>query len=141
MKWVTVFALLCGCAGEIDDPARYYAAEPDASDETPILGPVECDVTRDVFVPSCGSCHDSETRSADLDLVSPGIETRLLVDSTSLCGARPLVVPGDPESSLLYLKLFGASGCGARMPLFRAALSDEDIACVGSFIADMAGAP
>jgi hypothetical protein len=57
-------------------------------------------------------------------------------DSTSRdCGGMPYIVPGDPESSLFYVKLTGDPGCGERMPLGGGALPADQIEMVRSWIA------
>jgi hypothetical protein len=53
-------------------------------------------------------------------------------------GAR-LVVPGDPNASLLYLKLSAAPACGDRMPQGASPLTAAQVEMVRSWIA--AGAP
>jgi hypothetical protein len=55
--------------------------------------------------------------------------------SSSHCGSRALVVPGDPEASLLYQKLSEPSPCGSRMPLGGALLSAAQREMVRSWIA------
>jgi hypothetical protein len=55
--------------------------------------------------------------------------------SSSRCGGRPLVVPGDPDGSLLYQKLSEPPPCGSRMPLGGAQLTEAQREMVRSWIA------
>ena len=70
-----------------------------------------------------GRCHSSASAAGELVLDGgPGSTLDALLAGEaggSLCaaGAQPLLVPGDPEESLLWLKLEGgAELCGAPMP-------------------------
>jgi hypothetical protein len=52
------------------------------------------------------------------------------------CGAgRKLVVPGDPSTSLFYLKLTASPPCGDRMPQGGSPLTDVQLEMVRSWIA------
>ena len=58
-----------------------------------------------VFTPSCtfSSCHDASAPAAGLDLqTAAGLRDRLLAHTVVADTARPLVAPGDPDSSWLY---------------------------------------
>ena len=56
--------------------------------------------------------------------------------STSLhCKGRSIVVPGDPDTSLFFLKLSPNAPCGSRMPLGGDLLSDDAREMVRSWIA------
>ncbi len=99
-----------------------------------------CDIPA-LFQSSCdGSlCHGSETPRADLDLVSPGLEGRLFhVPATKDCDKRPLIFPGNPSESVLYLKVSSKKPfCGRRMPIDRE-LSSSELACLKNYI-ELAG--
>jgi hypothetical protein len=57
---------------------------------------------------NCGGCHDSsEDTAGELALLGEGIHERLLLPSVDDPLGRPLVAPGDPEGSYLFLKLGG----------------------------------
>jgi hypothetical protein len=87
-------------------------------------------VTR-IFVPTCGgtACHSATAPQQDLDLVSPGVATRLVGVQAKQC-LQALVDPANPEQSLLYQKLLPKPACGAPMPLARPPLSSADVAGV-----------
>ncbi|MEI9942515.1 MAG: hypothetical protein WDO69_35320 [Pseudomonadota bacterium] len=103
----------------------------------PDLGPCGDVVTR-IFIPSCGGtgCHGAVGPQQDLDLVSPGVASRVVgVPGTGTGCVSTLADPTNPEASLIYQKLSPTPPCGSPMPLARPALSDEDVACVLAWIA------
>jgi hypothetical protein len=57
---------------------------------------------------NCGGCHGGQTPEAGLNLVGDDVYARLLEPSTQNT-AMPLITPGDPEQSYLFLKLIGDS--------------------------------
>jgi len=145
--------LLLGCPGTLDDKQRFLVdagngsdgrdagAPADAATETGVEADADSDpgacgdvVTR-IFVPSCGGtgCHDAVGPQQGLDLVSPGIAARVVGVAGVGC-ASLLADPANPEASLIYRKLMPTPPCGSPMPLARPALSDEDEACVLTWI-------
>jgi hypothetical protein len=81
------------------------------------------------------ACHSPPTLNGDLDL-SPGASHAELVDvPADGYAGRIRVVPGEPDSSLLYLKLIGDPDVGNRMPLF-GSLDSLRIATIRTWIAD-----
>lgn len=67
-----------------------------------------------IFDADCVGCHGADG-NGDLDL-RPGLAWENLVGAASSGYSQTRVVPGKPEESLLYLKLSGSAGVGARMP-------------------------
>jgi hypothetical protein len=57
------------------------------------------------------------------------------ISTSEACSGRSVIVPGDPEQSLLYLKIAGAPPCGNRMPLGGKALSATQVQMIRSWIA------
>lgn len=57
------------------------------------------------------------------------------VSTSAACSGRSVIVPGDPEQSLLYLKISGPPPCGNRMPLGGKALSAAQVQMIRSWIA------
>jgi hypothetical protein len=97
-------------------------APPDASEQ---LAAVQAIVDE-----SCTLCHDA---SDDLNLEEVGA----LVGRRSSIG-KPLVDPGNPNGSYLYLKMVGAEGiAGESMPLGDDPLPVEQLAAVQKWIADL----
>jgi hypothetical protein len=85
---------------------------------------------------TCGgtSCHGADAPQQDLDLVSPGLASRVVGVAGKGCSVT-LADPANPEGSLIYQKLSPNPPCGAPMPLARPPLSRADVACVLAWIA------
>ena len=78
--------------------------------------PTVCDVVQQVFESSCTSCHQG---SYQIDLRAEAVTSNLVNQESALYGGQILVVPGDPENSLLYRKLVDdleSGNLGAMMP-------------------------
>ena len=96
-------------------------------------------IRREILVPSCGGagCHAAGAVFPDLETAS-GLSNRLRAMSNQASGV-PLVAPGDPGGSYLYLKSrtdfasFGV-GFGAVMPIGRPALSAQELARLADWI-------
>ncbi len=130
-----------GSAGALSEPGGGAGAIAGAGAEagaagTTNLGPCG-DVPARIFVPSCGGtgCHGATASQQGLDLVSPGVASRVVGVTAKVC-ASILANPADPGHSLLYTKLSPNPGCGAQMPLARPPLSDDDAACILAWIAE-----
>jgi hypothetical protein len=96
-----------------------------------------------LLAPSCGmaGCHHSEDPAADLDLVSPRLESRLNGVMGYECEDR-LVHAGAPEYSLLFKKVrFADPGCGARMPMGLPPLDEWTLGCLSQWIQAMPPPP
>jgi hypothetical protein len=132
---VSALSLLAGCPGKLDDKGRFLVdlEPPDASDAD--AGPCG-DVPTRIFVKSCGDtgCHGATGSQQGLDLVSPGVASRVVGVQAKACQGT-LADPDNPEGSLLYTKLAAKPACGSQMPLARPALSSADAACVLGWIA------
>jgi len=125
-------ALLGACGGEAEKPPEN----------------VECNVPK-LFEQSCAGnvCHSGRDPE-DLDLVSSGLDERLLgVPASEDCqeeGVDPLLLvdPGNPEGSFLYQKLTQAKpSCGKHMPQGADELSQAELECVKDYILDARGGP
>lgn len=127
MKLWAVVLLAAGCAGELQNPARFADCPP---------GYVE-----QLFQAKCGACHDATEPDAALDLVSPGMGMRLKgVVSASMCEGRTLVEPGGMDH-LLVEKVEDSPSCGSRMPFGEAQLTVTEIECVRRWADELAEAP
>jgi len=137
-----VLSLLVGCPGTLTDKQRYLDAINGGNGSNETAGEAGAassacgDVVTRIFVPSCGGtgCHGAVAAQQDLDLVSPGVASRVVGVVGTGC-ASTLADPANPEASLIYQKLSPTPPCGAPMPLARPALSDQDAACVLAWIA------
>jgi hypothetical protein len=144
LTWVVAFGALgslAGCPGTLANKELYEAAldgsRPSGADGGEDAGPCG-DVVARVFAPNCGGsgCHGANAPQQDLDLVSPGVASRVVGVPGKGCSVT-LADPTDPAGSLIYQKLSPSPPCGAPMPLARPALSRADAACVLAWIADL----
>jgi len=146
---ISALCLLTGCPGELANKAEFEAyaaahgdagATNEAGTSSGVAGGAgngACgDVVARVFVPTCGGtgCHSATAPQQALDLVSPGLPSRVVGVQSKQC-LQVLVDPQNPEQSLMYQKLLTKPACGAQMPLARPALSSSDVACVLAWIA------
>ena len=128
-SWLLLLLALAGCPGSLGDPQRFRDGE-------------QCpDVPEDIFAMTCGGsgCHEAYMPAAQLDLVTPGVADRLVgvqAVGEACVAMGTLVVPEDPEASLLYLKLAGSPPCGEPMPLLADALTAKQLSCVKEWIAE-----
>ncbi|MET0595610.1 MAG: hypothetical protein ABW133_23135 [Polyangiaceae bacterium] len=126
---------LTGCPGTLADKEAYEAAL-DGGKGSNGEGGGCGDVVARIFVPNCGgtACHGANAPQQDLDLVSPGVASRVMNVAGTGC-AVTLADRMNPEASLIYQKLLPNPPCGGQMPLARPSLSRDDIACVLGWIA------
>jgi len=98
------------------------------------------ELQEDILTPSCAleGCHSTFLPARDLDL-SVGVSYAALVDVPAQEPGYTLVVPGDPEGSLLYQVLLDDIATVGQMPPRvgnSAGLSQQYKAAVRSWIAD-----
>lgn len=89
----------------------------------------------------CGgmACHQTPMPAASLDLVSDGVEQRLLDVPSVSCAGWTLAVAGSAEQSFLYQKVALAKPqCGLQMPVAMP-LSAPEIQCIRDWIVGLAG--
>jgi predicted CxxxxCH...CXXCH cytochrome family protein len=104
--WMWVLVVACGSPTTSDKGPGTIG---DDDDDT---GPTTTTTTEDgfcavrrAFVQECVVCHSSEAPQGDLDLETDAYAA--VVNVTSAAYGEVLVVPGDPEGSLLYRKVSG----------------------------------
>ncbi|HVR61651.1 MAG TPA: hypothetical protein VMU50_07110 [Polyangia bacterium] len=126
-------AVASGCAG--------------SSQNEPATPPTFSAIYAEVFVlgtkGQCNYCHDrpaNEISNGKLDMGHTQAAAFAAIvgvaSASAKCGGgRQLVVPGDPENSLFYLKLGPAHPCGDRMPQGATPLTDGQLEAVRSWIA------
>lgn len=122
--------------GGSDPGTTTGAGGSDPGTSTGAGGPTGCADAPSIVVQSCGlnGCHGAASAQANLNL-SDGWETRIIGQpGSAACNGTTLVVPGDPEASLIYQKILPEPPCNSRMPL-GPALPDEHIACIRDWIA------
>jgi hypothetical protein len=90
----------------------------------------------------CNFCHSMNASNVSNGKLSMGMDKdaayAALVGKSSvsaMCEGAELVVPGQPEMSLLYQKVSGTPPCGSRMPLGAGALPDNQVEMIRSWIA------
>ena len=92
-----------------------------------------------VFMRSCGmaGCHDKN--STVIDLVSTGVQTRLLdkASASTTCKGRKFI-DSSGGASLLVDKLDTTPPCGLKMPL-SGMLSAADRTCLEDWVSDLGG--
>jgi hypothetical protein len=90
----------------------------------------------------CNFCHSMPASQVSNGMFHTGMDQAetyaALIDKTSLstaCSGRSVIVPFEPDQSLLFLKVAGQPPCGNRMPLGGKALSAAQIQMIQSWIA------
>ena len=121
--------MLGGCPGTLSNPDDF------------IDGGTGPRTAQAVFDDSCATagCHDDVSTAAELDLLSPGVEGRVVDVASKAIGCETdiLVVAGDPDSSYMIDKINGAFGiCGSQMPLLDT-LSPGDVEIIRQWIIDL----
>lgn len=133
-----------GCAGSLEDP-EMFMTQNDAG--TPVEAAVEaaaapsCPDVPTLFAKTCGTtgCHDATTKAEALDLMSPGLASRL-VGVPSVEGVGLLIDPSTPSKSVVYTKLLPSPPFGARMPT-GGSLDSSTTQCVLAWITNQASSP
>ena len=91
-----------------------------------------------LFLSRCSNsgCHNATDLAGDLDLVTAGLDERLIDVKAATCtGLR--VQPGSPDASILYRKVNETKPeCGDRMPI-GGALSATELTCIHDWIASL----
>jgi hypothetical protein len=123
--------VIAGCPGSLANPDDFIDGGAVPKDAQTVLDE------------SCATagCHDDVTSSAGLDLLSPGVEGRLVgINAKGTgCESRFLVVAGDSNGSYLFEKVLGEIGiCDSRMPLL-SILPDSDIEVLRDWIDGLGG--
>jgi hypothetical protein len=97
-------------------------------------------IRTEILTPNCTNeaCHDADAPAANLDFTrdADGISAQLLEVPSGVCADWVRVVPGDPESSMLFAKLHAPPPCGEQMPI-DGHLSERDIACIEHWIEEV----
>lgn len=90
----------------------------------------------------CDACHsmpanDIANGNLEMGKTQMSAYTALVGQSSrsSRCMGKTLVMPGQPEMSLLYQKVSAAPPCGSRMPLGGTAFSEAQLEMIRSWIA------
>ncbi len=120
--------------GNANDSTNANDNAPDAGNDVSFAGDIQ-----PIFTTACAGCHSSGG-AADLAgialMLTEGEAYDLLINVPSVQDTDlTLVVPGDPDASLLLAKVESDEPpVGLRMPRFAPALSDDEIALIRSWI-------
>ena len=133
---VAVVMATAGCPGTLSDPERFASeGESSAGDSG------SCPNIPNFFATTCtaSTCHNSKDDEQGLDLQSPDVASRLVgVAATEVAGAGLLINPSSPAKSVVYLKMTSSPPFGARMPLGGNPVDPTTLACVLSWIEQVA---
>jgi hypothetical protein len=122
---------------------------PPGSTQTGEFGPGgSCDIQALLALPENGcsnaGCHGERFQGA-LDLLSPGVEGRLLgvASQSEACSGEPLVDPENVDNSLLLRLIdpvrFQSSPCGVMMPFgSQSGVSKASLSCFESWVSSIA---
>lgn len=130
-KYILVFFAFCGIAFSGCERASLVD-----SDE---LQPTLTDIQANIFDTSCAlsGCHGNASPQLGQDLSAGQSFTNIVNVPSVEQPALLRINPGDPEGSYLFRKIRGdANIAGARMPLGRSPLTDEQIELIENWILD-----
>ncbi|WP_437536510.1 c-type cytochrome domain-containing protein [Sorangium sp. So ce726] len=116
------------------DPATTSGGDP-ATTSASSGGGAGCAEAQALVMAKCATsgCHDGQANPGGLDLTT-GWETRVAGQASTCGGSATVVVPGDPDGSLLYQKVTDDPPCNNKMPL-GPALSADEMKCLYDYIA------
>jgi hypothetical protein len=131
--------LALACAGELAGNEEQYFATTRApgSGGASATG---CDRAAAIIDKNCKACHNAEALLGGLDLVSPGVETRLVdqPSSDSECASLKRIDSANPADSFLLEKIESTDpACGDPMP-FGSRLAATDIDCLKAWVNGLA---
>jgi hypothetical protein len=113
-------------------PAGDGDGDAPADDDEPVAA--GCDEAPALLEAKCGNvgCHADLQTAGDVDLITEPLDSRLAEQEGTCDSTFKVVVPGDAQASMLYLKLT-APPCGGKMPI-GGTLTDDEIKCVENWI-------
>jgi hypothetical protein len=145
MAFVVTSSLACGGDGSsTEEDAGALTGVVDASSAAPAakFSEIYPLIFPSTTNPRCSFCHSMPAVDSIDGKLSTGADQAAayaaLVGQTSTsskCGGRPLVVPGQPDMSLFLQKLGPNPPCGSRMPIGGMPLSGEQLEMIRSWIA------
>jgi hypothetical protein len=147
------FALLAGCGGDDNTASGDSLPVGDAgtalttNDAAPALTGAKFSEIYALIFPSisnprCDSCHAMPASEISNGKLHMGMDRATAynalvgkMSSGRKCVGKMLVVPGQPDMSLLLQKLGPTPPCGSRMPIGGAPLTDAQMEMIRSWIA------
>jgi hypothetical protein len=138
---------LHGCRPS-DTPLPPAVVWPDAGSLPDTAAAMSCPtgtsgMQKELFAVRCAGagCHGNTGAALALDLVSPGLEARLIGAASIGCRGEKLVVAGKPEVSELFRKVAeDQPECGVRMPVGTPAFTPQELECLRRWIAGLSPA-
>ena len=129
-------AMACSSSSSQDSaPAAAITPATKFSEIYPLIFPLE---TKG----QCSFCHSLPPNDNSNGKLSTGMDQAAahaalvgVMSASSMCGGKPLVVPGSPETSLFFQKITGTPPCGAHMPLGGSSLTAAQVEMIHSWIA------
>ena len=95
----------------------------------------KCDVPK-LFADRCSGSICHSPGATQIDLVSPGVDTRV-ANARGIGCPGLLADPSSPDTSLLYQKVAGSPSCGGPMPQSGPPLTDSEVDCIGLWISGL----
>jgi hypothetical protein len=127
-----------GCAGDLKDPERFaFVLERDAGPDA-CVPPPATDCLTALFKARCNTSACHGPGAPQVDLVSSGVEARLIgqpSSDTGMCSGRTLVAT-DGSASLLADKVSNPPPCGSQMPL-GGMLTDDEATCLNAWVSSV----
>jgi cellulose 1,4-beta-cellobiosidase len=141
-----------GCPGSLEDPGQFESADSSASTSSGAAGGTTggtsgggtCDAPDMIFTTTCGAagCHNAASAAfaGNLDLVSPGLASRLVNVPANAMPSLFYIDTANPSQSVLLTKLTSTPPFGAQMPYLSTPLSSSQIQCVTEWVDAQASA-
>jgi hypothetical protein len=133
----TALVSLVGCGDDSTTPSGGTGAGGN-SVATETVEPTLSDIQAKILTPTCATskCHDGSTDDPKLILTAGNTyKNAVNAGSEEVAGAK-IVVPGDPDNSLLFTTLTKSNGPVGKMPKGLAPLSAAQQAAIKQWIAD-----
>lgn len=114
---------------------EFSGSHPDNDQPTNPDGNLLARIQQEIFSPICSQCHIGNNAPAGLRLENSDVAHQNLINVAAVGNSDFIrVVPNEPDSSYLLLKLLGDPRAGQRMPLGQPALQQAQIDLVRDWI-------
>jgi hypothetical protein len=128
-----------GCAGDLKNPERFaFVLNRDAGNADACTPPTASDCLTALFNARCNTSACHGPGAPQVDLVSSGVEARLIgqpSSDTGMCTGRTLVAT-DGSASLLADKVSKTPPCGSQMPL-GGMLTSAEATCLNAWVSSV----
>lgn len=96
-------------------------------------------VVTNLFATQCGSSSCHGAGAPTIDLVSEGVQDRLVDQESLACADQVLVSSSEPLMSYLLNKVTSEPVCGSPMPLSGSLISPAEYACLELWVSNLVG--